>query len=268
MLNSAAKAIFALYTGKKESHGAHAVLSASGAERWLGCPGSIRMSEGIKSVDTEWSKAGTNAHTLFEFMLDNPNYKELLVLPAAKKFKEMIGYTESQHASVELAAKFVRKTIEDYEVHTGNTLELNVEKRVKLRGVGFGTADVILYQPFGTLHVMDYKNGKSVVEPEGNLQMLYYACAAADEYGWDFNDVHLTILQPNAPHKRGPMRTWKTTSDVLASAQKRFRDGAAKTKLPSAPLVMDAKWCWFCPARSKCPKQMEVKEKTILERFQ
>lgn len=261
------KALFKRYIKEKQAKSAHAVLSASGAERWLGCPGSIRMSEGITSVDTEWSVAGTNAHTLLQFILENENdYDGLLQSKDATAFKEHIGFSSEQYAVVRLAARHVWATRLALR-SAGSTPTLLVEQKVELAQVGFGTADVILYQPFGELHVMDYKNGKSVVEPEGNQQMLYYACAAADRFGWDFESAHLTIIQPNAVHRNGPIRTWVASQRVLVEAGKRFVKGATLTRDEKAPLVLNDKWCWFCPARSKCPEQMRIKERTIMAKF-
>lgn len=260
--------LFKTYMKVKDPKKAHAVLSASGSERWLGCAGSVKLSEGIPGQDTEWSIAGTHAHTLLEFILDHfANHRLLLSSPAAAAFKEHISYSEEQYQAVMVAVKFVHAEQARMRKANGVKPTLLVEQKVELQGVGFGTADIILFQPFGVLHVMDYKNGQSPVEPEENTQGLYYAHAAADLYGWDFSEVWITIIQPNANHKRGPIRTWKTTIKRLEQEGKRFTAGALLTRKPNAPLVMDAKWCWFCPARPVCPKQLKGKEAKIMERF-
>lgn len=246
---------------------AHAVLSASGSERWLGCPGSVKASHGIVTVDTEWSVKGTHAHTLMQFILENLKWAWLLAQPEAKKFRDFIEYSAEQHAAVMVAVNYVRAEQARMKQETGHAPILHVEKKVELKGVGFGTADVILYHPFGVLHVMDFKNGRSPVECAENTQGLYYAYAAADLYGWDFSEVWITIIQPNATHKAGPIRTWKTTPHRLVKAGIRFRDGAKLTRKPNAPLVMNAKWCWFCPARETCPEHMKTKERNIMDRF-
>lgn len=264
----ALRKLFKRYMHVKDPDKAHAVLSASGSERWLGCPGSIRMSEGIKGVDTEWSIAGTHAHTLLQFILENfHTHQMMLKSEGANEFKKFIAYSPEQYASVMVAVNYVRSEMARMEKANRVKPTLLIEQKVELRGVGFGTADIILFQPFGVLHVIDYKNGQSAVSAIENTQGLYYAHAAADEYGWDFREVWITIIQPNASHKEGPVRTWKTTIPRLEEAGKRFRIGAIKTRKRDAPLVMDAKWCWFCPARPKCPKQMEIKTKNIMDRF-
>ena len=67
---------------------------------------------------------------------------------------------------------------------------------------GFGTADCIIIGG-GRLCVVDYKNGSGVpVEAENNSQMMLYALGALKFYGPIFGssiqDIHLTIVQPNA----------------------------------------------------------------------
>ena len=42
----------------------HAVASPSGAAKWMGCPGSLAMEQGIPNVGSKYSDAGTAAHFL------------------------------------------------------------------------------------------------------------------------------------------------------------------------------------------------------------
>jgi len=267
--SSQLKTLFKRYMKEKDVAKDHAVLSASGSERWLGCPGSIRESKGVVTVDGEWSIAGTHAHTLLQFILENPSdWKQLLSSKESEAFKKFISFSKEQLHSVLVAVVFVWDEQDRMQRAAKRRPALLVEQKVELKDVGFGTADIILFQLFGVLHVMDYKNGRSVVEPEDNTQALYYAHAVADKYGWDFREIWITIIQPNATHKRGPIRTWKTSMDRLEKEGKRFLIGAKRTRDPKAPLVTNEKWCWFCPARPTCPEQLKVKTKTIMSRFE
>jgi hypothetical protein len=49
--------------------GAHAVRSASGAKRWMNCPGSLRMEEDRPKTTTTAARLGTAAHALCEVCL-------------------------------------------------------------------------------------------------------------------------------------------------------------------------------------------------------
>ena len=45
---------------------AHALLSASGAAKWLNCPPSARLEEKFPNTSSDYAKEGTVAHTLAE----------------------------------------------------------------------------------------------------------------------------------------------------------------------------------------------------------
>ena len=47
----------------------HAKLSASGAHRWLACPGSVKAEDGIPDVTSTFAQEGTAAHELGEIAL-------------------------------------------------------------------------------------------------------------------------------------------------------------------------------------------------------
>lgn len=265
-MKSDVKAIFKKYIREAKKDKAHAVLSASGSERWLGCPGSVRLAEKAPPApDNEHGIRGTNTHTLLEFILNED--ADLLDQPEAKAFKKHIGYDEAMWEAADFAACFIRSERKRMAKESGQLPEIFIEKKVEVPGVGFGTSDVILYQPFGLLHVIDYKNGRSVVEPEENTQGLYYAHGAAELFGWDIARVTITIIQPNASHRRGPIRTWGTTVKRLEEAGQVLRAGAKRTKLPDAPLVANPKYCFFCPAKSICPEQRKLAESRVVDRF-
>ena len=44
----------------------HSRLSASKSHRWLKCPGSVKMSEGIEDKPSKYAEEGTQAHELAE----------------------------------------------------------------------------------------------------------------------------------------------------------------------------------------------------------
>ena len=44
----------------------HARLSASGAKKWINCPGSIQLEENFEDKPSQFAEEGTNAHALGE----------------------------------------------------------------------------------------------------------------------------------------------------------------------------------------------------------
>jgi len=257
--------IFKKYIKERKSTD-HAELSASGAERWLSCPKSVQLSKGIPSVTNEAAERGTNAHTLLQFVLENPQWKELLKSKAGEKFLQKLECDSHMWAGVMFAAKCVWNEMGRLRWNTSREPQIFTEIKLHLDGVGFGTSDIILYQPFGILHVMDYKNGTKAVNPENNMQALYYAHAAADKFNWEFAQLKITIIQPNAPHSRGQIRSWEPTEQDLVRAGVRLKRGALMTKKKDAPLVK-GEHCFFCVARPTCPAHVEYKTEKLLGRF-
>ena len=51
--------------------GAHAALGASAAHRWMRCPGSIRLSDGIEAPASTYAEEGAAAHVLAKICLDD-----------------------------------------------------------------------------------------------------------------------------------------------------------------------------------------------------
>ena len=61
----------------------HAILSASGASRWLACPPSARLEQNFPNTTSEYAEEGTLAHELGEQVL-----KQKLGLISIKEFNK------------------------------------------------------------------------------------------------------------------------------------------------------------------------------------
>lgn len=57
-------------------HRAHAKLAPSAAKRWMSCPGSIRMSEGIPNTSSVFAAEGSAAHELCAHCLETGDRPE------------------------------------------------------------------------------------------------------------------------------------------------------------------------------------------------
>ena len=56
----------------------HALLSASGAGRWLSCPPSARLEEAVEEEESEYAREGSFAHSLAERNLNMRLYLGIL----------------------------------------------------------------------------------------------------------------------------------------------------------------------------------------------
>jgi len=119
-----------------------------------------------------------------------------------------------------------------------------------------GTADVTEVEPFGWAHLLDYKNGYEVVEVEDNAQFQNYAVGILHEHP-DAEGVHCTVVQPNAPHEEGTVRTVSYTREEIEKFQVELKEAADATSKPNAPLRA-GDWCKWCLGKNKCPEFEKV----------
>ncbi|XWN29912.1 MAG: DUF2800 domain-containing protein [Devosia sp.] len=221
---------------------AHAKLSASGAHRWLACPGSIRMSEGIESPQSEYAAEGTAAHALAERCLRDGVDAKSFIDTSIDDFV----VDEEMADAVQIYLDFVRSLPGQRFVEQRVAFDDHVPD-------GFGTVDaLVLDADTQTLHVVDLKYGQGVqVNAEENPQGACYALGAFQEYGWleAFERVHIVIVQPRLDH----ISEWDTTVEVLQNWANGTLAPAAEAALKDdAPLVPGETQCRFCPAKGTC----------------
>lgn len=218
----------------------HAKLSPSAAERWMNCPGSVVLSEGMPEKSSAFAEEGTRAHSLAEVLLcgDKPNDADPAML---------------EHVMV-------------YVDHVWSLAGfLNIEQRVHVTEDVYGTADAVVWQPEARhLHIVDLKYGAGVpVEVVDNLQLRIYALAALLTFKYPATQVTATIVQPRCPHSDGPVRS--VTFDVvdLLDFHADLKDAVARVRLAQLDhstshsiygfLQPTEKGCRWCLAAPKCP---------------
>lgn len=240
---------------------AHAILSASGSERWLNCPPSARAEEKEPDNKSDAGEEGTLGHELVRLYLrawlDNgelmqPVDFERDTLRAHRLYSK--GLEDAALECVEYAkARYLKAKALDQSAH------LYVERRVDFsRWVqeGFGTVDVaIVYNK--TLEPIDWKFGEGVVvSAVDNSQTRLYALGIyvdVCEY-WDIERVITTIFQPRLDRDSSETLTIK---DLL--------DWADNVVLPTAALAWlgqgefkAGEWCRFCRIRATCKARADM----------
>jgi len=231
----------------------HSIISASGSNRWLECPGSIDLSRGIPDTSSEAADEGTAAHTLAErCLLQNKNAAEFRGQTITVKDSGRAFIVDEEMA--EAVQLYIDTIKADYEaMQPGATL--SVEREFQLSWLHedlFGTNDSSIEQMFGLLRAYDLKFGKGVVvEVEANTQMMIYALGALHDSTCE--DVEVVIIQPRAEHDDGPVRRWRiSTAELLEWAQEVLLPGA-KLALSGKGGVYAGDWCRFCKAIAVCP---------------
>jgi hypothetical protein len=221
---------------------AHSHIGASSMERWATCPGSVRMSRGLKSVESKYAAEGTAAHELAKNILEC----ELAGQPFHYEQDDIDPET------LEAVKVYTDEVLSDAK---GN--DVLVEEKCDLSQVHpglFGTCDNITFvKAKKLLKVRDYKHGSGIaVEVKGNKQLRYYGLAALLSTDFPCEAVELTIVQPRCNHPDGPIRSERIASLELLEFSEELKNAALATEKPDAPLV-PGDHCRFCPAAGICP---------------
>lgn len=257
----------------------HSPLGASGASRWMKCPGSVGLSSGIEDEESDFAALGTAAHALAAQCLklddDAWEYMGWSISPDGDITNEphegpaWIVVDKDMVDAVQVYLDYVRTKFPDR--NQGNTF---IERRfycLSIHKLFYGTADFAHLMTLMDgpdvepckLYVTDYKHGAGiVVEAEENPQLKYYACGILEDLGlWDsVEEVVLTIVQPRGWHFDGPIRSWTTTTDELRKWLHEQLVPAMDNALVSTE-VKSGEHCRFCPARAHaCPQLMSDTE--------
>lgn len=224
---------------------AHALLSASSAERWLACPPSAVAAEAYPRQDTEFTREGTLAHEVAERIarcaVDGIKYDwdRCEDWPSEDVTTEMVECAKGY-------ADYILEQVSDPGALV--MLEQRVDFSPWVPG-GFGTADCIIIQG-DTMDVIDYKYGKGVaVSAKDNPQEKCYGLGALNDYGfaYEVERIRLHIYQPRINN----VSTFEITADELLAwgeAIKPVAEQAAKGKGKHNA----GAWCKFCPHAGRC----------------
>ena len=240
------------------SERAHALLSASGAHRWLVCTRSARLEEQFPDTTSEAAAEGTLAHELAELKVRNFAYpagfgKQKLAAGIRKLKKdklwqdEMQGYTDDYLEYIKASALAFQ-----------SAPYIAVEKQVDLSGYipdGFGTADCILISG-RILHVIDFKYGKGVpVSAEENPQMKLYALGAYTAYSmlYPIEKVKLSIVQP----RLNSISEWECSLGHILKFGGYVKQRASLAIKGEGPYAPGVNQCRFCRAKAVCRARAE-----------
>ena len=245
---------------------AHARLSPSGADRWMICPGSVRLTEHMHESSSVYADEGTAAHTIRELCLD-------LGLDAHHfvGMKQVINGNEFVWTDED--ADHLQRGIDWVRQQPGT---LVIEHRVDLGRwlpKQFGTMDVAIFSP-NRLIVNDLKWGVGEsVEAIQNKQLRIYALGMLDyaqkngllpaDLPDDF-EVLIVIDQPRS--RPGRQKEWTITLKQLLDFGDEVRVAGERTYDPDAPLVASKKGCRWCQAKDR-PGGCDTYSEWLLDHF-
>lgn len=231
----------------------HALLSASGAHRWLNCTPSAVLEDKFDSSKTQsvYAQEGTLAHELADITLRLISTKYDMSSSVFQKelarLKKDALYSEEMEVQVK---KYVDIVYEEWKASKG---ELIVEERIDYSHVvknGFGTNDAAVISD-GKLQIFDLKYGKGVkVDADNNPQLMLYAVGMLHKYEmiYDIETVKMCIVQPRLDHYSAfELPVWKlldwVDEVVIPKAKQAYYGKGEKVA---------GDWCRFCKVRAAC----------------
>lgn len=276
-------------------NGAHALLSPSGAVRWMTCAGSLAMEAREKGTTSEYADEGTAAHEVAKWCLTQdkdayafqgrrieivngvyysgtgPLPPNLWLRDKEPPIRRVFEFDEDMASATQDYVNAVRALASNGEMLIEQKLPIG-----HLTGEegATGTSDaVVLAASDDELIIADLKFGRGVkVFAERNPQAMIYALGALEEYALlaEWKNVRIIISQPRMNH----LDEWTCTVDELREFAKVVDDRAKLATLAmrhadnwigqdESYLVADDKACMFCRAKAACPALAKKVAETV-----
>lgn len=275
----------------------HALLSPSGAKKWLSCAASLACEKDIPNTSGKAAVTGTACHTIAEVHLNQ--YIKGNALPLEREVGAYVldegkGQIKALISPMKGAVLITADMIEQVRKYTDYCKAIidvatyaKLEMRVNLTEVlhpgyegveTFGTADLVAVQELANtdehmLIIGDLKTGRHRVEAKENKQLMLYALGVYRRLKRRYNItvVRLVIFQPYA----GGASEWDISVEGLELFAKFARKRAllaldayfrGKKNLKASdfkPSVDGCQWCRFseqCAARTKTVNSVLAEE--------
>lgn len=231
----------------------HSRLSASGSHRWIACPGSILMEEGIIKQSTAAADEGTRLHKIMSDWGNGLISQSDIDLEDREILDPCIDYIES---------------INGLKLH-----DLKVDYSWALKE-GFGTLDFMAWDPdTKLLTIVDYKFGNQKVYAEKNTQLLLYAIGAINLIYAFLNEyclkIKLVILQPFGGELIA--EEWVVTESIFQIELDKITKAAERalsvTEDNLCENLIAGDHCQWCAAKGNCRVYSEYVMESITEGF-
>ena len=237
----------------------HAVLPPSSAEQWVNCPGWVEMTTWYPDdEDSEEAMIGTAVHELGAHLIkDDPTHAK----PWAP---QGVIYTDEMIECAKLYAGYCIGLIEQYP-RSAYAIEQHVSMAKTIHPENSGTPDFMLVERESkTIHIVDYKNGRGVVEAYQNWQLLDYLYGVAEAHNltiaelWGHQwSINLTIVQPRAFSGDGVIRTWTVPPAMIQVYADRLHTSAIES-LSGNAMCHAGDHCRYCRALHACPTALQM----------
>lgn len=251
---------------------AHALLSASGASRWLNCTPSAKLEDVYgEKITSSYAAEGTLAHELSELYIKHDVLNSISDEEFNTGFESIMSNELFSDEMLEMVPVYVDYCTSEYVAARQDNIyaTLEIEQKVDLREFvpeSFGTADCIIIND-KIMEVIDLKYGKGVpVYAQHNKQGMLYALGALRKYDtlYDIEVVKITIVQPRINN----ISTWEiSVAELLDWANNVLKPRAEMAFRGEGELAV-GDWCKFCSVKNRCRALYDEQLKLTKYEFQ
>lgn len=277
----------------------HALLSPSGAKKWLTCSASLACEKDIPNTSGKAAVTGTACHTIAEVHLNA--YIRGTALPLEREVGAYVldegkGQIKALISPMKGAVLITADMIEQVRKYTDYCKAIidvatyaKLEMRVNLTEVlhpgyegveTFGTADLVAVQELANtdghmLIIGDLKTGRHRVEAKENKQLMLYALGVYRRLKRRYNitTVRLVIFQPYA----GGASEWDISVEGLELFAKFARKRAllaldaysrGKKNLKASDFKPSADGCQWCRFSEQCAARTKTVNAVLAEELE
>jgi len=243
-----------------EAQRTHALLSPSGAVKWLNCTPSARLEDALPNNTSEYAEEGTLAHSICELYanLRFKGLKKAAFNKALKVFKANPLYNAEMLNHAENYAEKLAELSMMCKASPYMAFEVKVDLSDWVPD-SFGTCDCIIIAG-RDLMITDIKYGKGVlVSAKDNPQLMLYALGALKQYrplyGDSIQSITLNVYQPRLDN----YDSYTLTAEELLSWGEKVVKPKAHSAYTGFGKCVVGEWCdkGFCRMRATCRARAE-----------
>jgi hypothetical protein len=206
--------------------------------------------------DSEAAMIGTAVHELGAFYIDYDN--------AVANASNGVIYTDEMLECGQLYSGYCLGLIGQYP-RSAYAIERHVSMDNTVHPNNAGTPDFAMVdRETRTIHIVDYKNGRGIVEAYQNWQLLDYLFGVAEAHNLTVAElwghewlINLTIIQPRAFSGDGVIRTWVVPTRMIEVYADRLRTSALEA-LSGNAMCHAGEHCRYCNALHACPTALQT----------
>jgi hypothetical protein len=230
----------------------HAFLSASSSHRWLNCPPSAKLCDGLGNRASPYAQQGTDAHSLCQYKLE-----KALGINTQNPIKNLEYYDAEMENCADEYSSFILEQVEEVKQHCSDPLVL-IEQHLdfsKYVEEGFGTGDCVIVSD-KVLQVIDYKHGLGIlISAEENSQIMCYSLGALELFDGIYNvdTIKMTVFQP----RKSNVSTYTLSKEELLRWGNEVLSPIAKLAYAGEGEFKSGDHCQFCKVKATCRKRAE-----------